>query len=80
MSGQAVTKNVAFISGFQFETERRKHIRLCERRDATVRQVRRSTVSRWQFLGLYDDLLVFDVLCICRGAACKQMNRYARRG
>ena len=37
MSRQALAEDVAFVSGFEFKAERRKHIRLCERRDATMR-------------------------------------------
>ena len=37
LTRQAVTKDGALISSFQFKAERRKHIRLCECGDATVR-------------------------------------------
>src|SRR5438132_14177490 len=44
LTRQSVTKRSAFISGFELEAERRKHIRLRKGRDATVRHVGRGTV------------------------------------
>ncbi|HAK06366.1 MAG TPA: hypothetical protein DCO65_03705, partial [Spartobacteria bacterium] len=37
MNRQAMTEDVAFVSGFEFEAEGRNNIRLRERRDTTVR-------------------------------------------
>src|SRR5437899_10544508 len=66
LTRQPVTKRGTFISGFELEAERRKNIRLCKGRDATVGHVGRGTVRCWYFFafGLHDDPSVLGLLRI----------------